>query len=382
MPHRATQHDKSIGNTSHDLQEAFWTVVDGDQRQMVEGLVNNALQLLADEAAGATWHQRTDGRRAWRNGHYGRSLASRYGELRLSVPRLRGMKIDTDLVFDAYKRRQRDVDRTLLRAYLSGLSTRATAELAEQCFGGCLSHQAVSMLGRWLDEQLQLYRRRPVEPVYRVVQLDGMHLGVRGGDQVAVLVVGLREDGRKDVLGFSLAAGEQCRQLLWNLRRRGLENVELFVSDGSGAIESALAEVYPETPRQICATHRLRGLLEKVGRSPEGWKMVRQAARIFRASSWSTACQLAHEWATQWQCFYGQAVNWFISGLSESLTFYCLPAKWWRKARTTNPVERLIRTLRMRLRTMGTFHNTAAAERAIFGQLLRWHLTEHITHKT
>ena len=382
MPHRQTQHDNSIGSIQHDLQETFWAIIDRDQRQMVEQLVNKALQLMADEAAGAHWHQRTEGRRAWRNGHYGRSLATRYGELRLTVPRLRGLKLDTAMVFDAYSRRQRDVDRALLRANLLGLSTRGTAEMLEQCFGGSLSHQAVSMLSRWLDGQLQLYRLRPIEPVYRVVQLDGMHLGVRGGNQVAVLVVGLREDGGKDVLGFSLAAGEQCRRLLWDLRHRGLEGVELFASDGSGAIESALAEVYPEVPRQICATHRLRGLLDKVGRSPEGWKMVRQAGHIFRASSWSTARQVAEEWAARWRGYEGEAVNWFMQGLSESLTFYSLPAKWWRRARTTNPVERLIRTLRMKLRLAGTFYNKAAAERAIFGQLLRWHLTEHITHKT
>ena len=62
--------------------------------------------------------------------------------------------------------------------------------------------------------------------------------------------------------------------------------------------------------------------------------------------------------------------------------FYELPEGWWRKARTTNPVERLIRTLRLRLRPMGTFYNVAAAERALFGQLLRWHLIPEITQTT
>lgn len=380
MPHRTTQHRRSIDWGQGVQQEAFWTLVDRDLRQVTEDWVNQALEALAAEAAGAAWHERSVARRAWRNGHRGRRLLTRHGLLRLTVPRLRGRRLDTALVFDRYQRRQRDVDRVLLRAYVVGVSTRDTAELSEQLFGDVLSHETVSRLGRWLDGQLALYRRRPIGPIYRVVQLDGMHLGVRGGDQMAVLAVGLREDGGKEVLGFSLAAGEQCRALLWDLRRRGLEGVELFTSDGSGAIESALAEVYPEVPRQQCSTHRLRGLLERLGRTPEGWRMVRDAGRIFRSSSRSTAAEVALAWEKRWWRHDPQAVEWFMGGLSESLLFYDLPQRWWRAARTTNRVERLIRTLRMRLRPMGTFHNRPAAERALFGQLLRWHLTEHITH--
>jgi putative transposase len=380
MPHHTTQHSGSIGSERLGVQEAFWTLVDRDVRRLTENLVNEALALLATEAAGAAWHERCVGRRAWRNGYYGRTLAACHGLLRLQVPRLRGGRLDVSLIFDAYQRRQRDVDRALRHAYLLGVSTRGTAELAEQLFGGSLSPQAVSRLMRWLDGQLALYRCRPIEPIYRVVQLDGMHLGVRGGDQVAVLVVGLREDGGKDVLGFSLAAGEQCRALLWDLRRRGLEGVTLFTTDGSGAIESALAEVYPEVARQQCSTHRLRGLLERLGRSPESWRMVRQAARVFRCSSRSAAAEVAATWQRRWWKRHPEAVVWFMDGLSQSLMFYDLPERWWRRARTTNRVERLIRTLRMRLRPMGTFHDRAAAERALFGQLLRWHLTPQITH--
>ena len=379
MPHRTTQHAGSIAGQV-DVQQAFWTLVDRDLREVVQEWVQQALEAVADQAAGAAWHERHPGRRAWRHGHRRRQLLTRYGRLDLSVPRLRGRPLDTTLIFDAWQRRQADVDRVLLHTYVLGVSTRGTAELAEQLFGGSLSHQAVSQLSRWLDEALRDYRQRPIQAVYPVVQLDGMHLGVRGGDQMAVLAVGLREDGTKEVLGFSLNAGEQCRELLWDLRRRGLSGVELFTSDGSGAIEAALAEVYPEVARQKCATHRLRGLLERVGRTAEGWSMVREAARIFRSSSRSTAVEVALAWEKRWWKQAPEAVAWFLEGLSESLMFYDLPEKWWRQARTTNRVERLIRTLRMRLRPMGTFHNVHAAERALFGQLLRWRLIEHITH--
>ena len=69
-----------------------------------------------------------------------------------------------------------------------------------------------------------------------------------------------------------------------------------------------------------------------------------------------------------------------VKALQDSLTFYTLAKRWWRRTRTNNAVERLIRTLRMRLHPMGCFHDEAAVERAVFGQLLRWHLIPKLTH--
>ena len=383
MPQRTMRHRDAVAWSAAQRQEAFWTLVAQDVRTLVRALLEQALPWLCERAAGAGWHERSAQRRARRNGHYGRCLATTYGVLPVRVPRLRHGGLDCSLVFDRYQRRVADVDRVLRHAYLAGASPRATAELAEQLFGGSLSRQAVSQLLRWLDGELWHYRRRPIAAAYPVVQLDGMHLDVRGGDQLAVLVVGLREAGsRPEVLGFSLAGGEQCRELLWDLRGRGLEGVALFTSDGSGAIESALAEVYPEAPRQICATHRRRGLWARLGDTPQRAALVREAGRLFRCSSGGAARQAAWQWERRWWPVAPEAVWRFMAGLSESLMFYDLPERRWRKARTANPVERPSRTLRMRLRPLGVFYDASAAERALFGQLLRWRLIPEITQTT
>ena len=72
-------------------------------------------------------------------------------------------------------------------------------------------------------------------------------------------------------------------------------------------------------------------------------------------------------WPTSWKI------------VSDSLSFYELPITWWKRVRTNNPLERLIRTLRDRLRPMGTFANDPAIQRAVFGQLLRRHKIK-LTH--
>jgi len=75
------------------------------------------------------------------------------------------------------------------------------------------------------------------------------------------------------------------------------------------------------------------------------------------------------------------AVEQFLYGLRDSLRFYELPKWWWKRVRTNNPLERLIRTLRDRLRPIGCFHDERAIERAVFGQLLQWQKIK-LTHNT
>jgi len=362
-----------------DRQEAFWTWTNDWVKRLVRDLAEQVLQLELEAYLAAGWNERTASRRGYRNGHYRRCLTTAYGALQLKIPRCRGSGFDCSVLFDRYQRRIADVARILRHAYLLGTSTRGTAQLAEQVFGGCLSHQTVSRLLRWLDGQLAAYRNQPVADVYRVVYIDGMHVDVRGQDRMVMLVMGVTDAGDKEVLGFCPSTGEQCAELLWDLRRRGLESVELFVSDESNAIRSAVAEVYPESPWQSCTLHRLMGLWERIGPTDYRKALVRQAARIFRAGSKLAAWEIAARWADRWRTQARWAVQWFLDGLGDSLMFYTLPKAWWRRTRTNNPLERVIRTLRQRLRPMGCFHDQAAIERAVFGQLARWHLLPELT---
>lgn len=364
-----------------ERQEAFWSCVDGAVKQLVIGLAERVLQLEQEAHLAAGWNQRTERREGYRNGHYRRRLVSPHGVLEVRIPRCRSGTLDCSLVFDRYQRRMSDVARILRHAYLLGTSTRGTAELAEQVFGGCLSHQTVSKLMRWLDEQLAAWRAQPIGAIYKVVYIDGMHVDVLGGDRNVMLVSGQRADEGLDVLGFCVSSGEQCTGLLEDLRRRGLEGVELFVSDNSAAIRSALEQVYPEVPWQHCSFHRLSALRADIGATDFRDAMLGEAACIFRCPSRQAAVDATVAWAKRWKSVAAWAVQQFMTDLQDSLRFYNLPQDWWRRVRTNNPLERLIRTLRQRLRPMGCFHDEAAVERAVFGQLARWRKIK-LTHNT
>jgi len=341
---------------------------------LVAELLQQVLLIQQQLLLAADWNARGDQRTGWRNGFYRRQLLTPQGLVNVKVPRCRGLKMDCSMIFDRYQRRVADVDRILTHAYLLGTSTRATAQLAEQVFGGCLSHQTVSQLTRWLDQQLAAWRCRPIQPVYPVVFIDGMHVNVRGGDLNVMLVLGLTAGGQKEVLGFAVNRGEQCKELLWDLRRRGLENVQLIVSDESSAIRYGVAEVFPETAWQHCTMHRLMNLWKDVGDKEHRWEMVKQASNIFRCPSKLAAVEQAVAWGRRWREHEPWATGRFLNDIGDSLMFYSMPQEWWRRVRTNNYLERLIRTLRMRLDPMGVHYDASAVQRAVFGQLARWHL--------
>ena len=366
--------DIPVASSPQMRQEAFWTWVGQKVQSFVAEVLQQVLETLQQHRIGARWNQRAGQRCGWRNGSYQRSLLTPHGPLKVKIPRCRQGGMDCSAIFDRYQRRIADVDRILRHAYLLGTSTRATAELAEQVFGGILSHQTVSQLGRWLDEQLAAWRRQPIEPIYRVVFIDGMHVNVRGGDLNVMIVMGMTYDGQREVLGFVPNRGEQCKELLWDLRKRGLANVELFISDESNAIRYAVAEVFPEAAWQHCTMHRLMKLWKTTGDKDYRWQMVKEASNIFRCPTKLAAIDQAVIWARSWRDRDPWAVGQFMSDIGDSLMFYSLPKDWWKRVRTNNYLERLIRTLRMRLDPMGVHYDAKAVDRAVFGQLARWHL--------
>jgi putative transposase len=362
----------SLTSKDGNRQAFFWKWIDQQVRTMVSGLAEKLLELKMQAHLQADWNQRTTARCGHRNGYYSRQLSTPHGQLSIRVPRCRQGGFDATVVFDRYQRRIRDVERILRHAYLLGASTRGLAQLAEQLFGGNLSHQTISRLMRWLDEQLVLWRNQPIEPVYPVVYIDGMHVDMVGFDRTVMLAVGGREGGDLEVLDFCVSRGEQCTELLEDLRKRGLEDVKLFVSDEAVAIGAALERVYPLVSWQHCTFHRLSKLRATIGATDYRDAMVAEAACIFRCESFEGALDVAGLWRQRWQRVSPWAVEQFLYGLRDSLRFYELPKRWWKRVRTNNPLDRLIRTLRDRLRPMGCFQNEKAIERAVFGQLLRW----------
>jgi len=308
-----------------------------------------------------------------RNGCYTRWLLTELGMIELHVPRTR--TFSALRVVRAYARRAKDIDRMILACFLLGLSTRKVATALLPILGRPVSPATVSAVARQLDAAVAAFHRRPLRDIYRVLVLDGVVLKRKTGAgalaRPVLVALGLRPDGRKEVIDFRLASAEsaaQWEQFLGNLVYRGLtgEHLEMLCVDGGAGLLAALPTAYPEVAVQRCWAHKIRNVLNKV-RKPDQPVLKTDLHRIMNATTLPSAWSAARHFADRWQAIYPKAVACLRADLDDLLTCMRYPTLDERKAvRTTNAIERRFREVRRRTRPMGTFQDKTSMERILF----------------
>ena len=309
-----------------------------------------------------------------RNGSYRRQMMLQVGNLELQIPRTR--LYNPAHILEAYSRRAPQIDRMILAAFVLGLSTRKVGKALLQLLGQSVSAATVSAVAKQLDGEVQAYHRRPIEDRYRVLMFDGVVLKRKTGAgalrRPVLVALGIRADGKKEVLDFRLARGES--QAAWeaflnDLYRRGLTGVraDLVASDGGAGLLAALPLVYPHLPVQRCWVHKLRNVLDKCKKA-DRQAMKEHLQRIMNASGIKAARQAAGEFAGYWRQQYPKAVACLVSDLDALLTHLEVfdTPKWRKASRSTNAIERCFVEVRRRTRPMGVMADRASMQRILY----------------
>jgi len=308
-----------------------------------------------------------------RNGCYHRWLLTELGAIELAVPRTR--TFSALRVVRAYARRAKHVDRMILACFVLGLSTRKVATALLPVLGRPVSAATVSRVARQLDGAVAAFHRRPLKDLYRVLVLDGVVLRRKTGAgalaRPVLVALGLRPDGKKEVIDFKLASAESAAQwalFLGDLIRRGLtgERLEMLCVDGGSGLLAALPTAFPDIPLQRCWAHKIRNVVNKV-RKPDRAAIKASLHRIMNATSLPGAWSAARRFADRWQALYPKAVACLRADLDDLLTCLRYPTLEARKkVRTTNAIERRFREVRRRTRPMGTFQDKTSMDRILF----------------
>jgi putative transposase len=321
-----------------------------------------------------------------RNGSYPRHLLSELGDIELSVPRTRGFS--PTAILRAYRRRCDQVDRLILACFVLGISTRKVAEALLPILGRSVSAGTVSRVAKRLDAAVAAYHARPLKDAYQVLMLDGVVLSRKTGAgavrRPVLVALGLRANGRKEVIDFRLAVAESAAQwehFLNDLYRRGLtgEQLEMICVDGGAGLLAALPTVFPDVPVQRCWAHKIRNVLDKV-RKADRARLKPDLHAVMNAKNQVQAKSAARRLADRWEDTYPNAVACLRNDLDELLTCfrYADPAK--RKAvRTTNAIERRFREVRRRTRPMGVFQDRTSMDRILFAVFTRENLKQGIS---
>lgn len=308
-----------------------------------------------------------------RNGSYPRHLLTELGDIELAVPRTR--RFAPIEVVRAYARRPEQVDRMILSCFVLGLSVRKVSEALLPILGRPLSPATVSSVAKQLDRLVAAFHARPLKDHYRVLMLDGVVLARKTGAgalrRPVLVALGLRPDGRKEVIDFRLAQSESAAEwerFLGDLIRRGLvgDALEMICVDGGSGLLAALPLAYPGVPLQRCWAHKIRNLLDKVRKADQP-AVKADLHAIMNARTLPQARSAARRFTDRWQDTYPKAVACLRNDLDELLTCwrYKSPAER-TKVRTTNAIERRFREVRRRTRPMGVFSDRTSMDRILF----------------
>jgi putative transposase len=330
-------------------------------RGSVEETLNQLLDAEADQLCNAARYERTAARQDTRAGHYNRKLHTKAGEVTLNVPKLRQQKFETAII-ERYRRRESSVEEAMIEMYLAGVSVRRVEDITQALWGTRVSPGTVSNLNKKIYERIEQWRKRPIEGHFPYVYLDGIVLKRTWADQVrniSVLVaIGVDVEGYRHVLGVREGTKEDkagWSGFLRHLKKRGLKCVELVISDACLGLAESIGDFYPQAKWQRCIVHFYRNVFSVV---PRG--RVKKVAMMLKAIHASEDREAAEEKARSVikklkAQKLSKAAKKLEDSIHETLTYYDFPSEHWRRIRTNNPLERILREVRRRTRVVGAF---------------------------
>jgi putative transposase len=308
-----------------------------------------------------------------RNGYRSRPWETRVGELELLIPRKREGSYFPSFL-EPRRRAEQAIVAVVLEAYVNGVSTRKVDRLVEQLGIEGMTKDRVSHMCRALDEQVELFRQRPLEGAYAYLWLDAKHVKVRDHGRVVskalVVAYAVHETGLREVIGLDIGeveSGSFWTEFLRSLRKRGLQGVRLAISDQHEGLKHAIARILG-CPWQRCTVHFVRDMLAHCRRDQRG--LVSAALReVFNAEDQDQARERVGHVLERLQPVAPKVCALLEDAEEDLIAFYLLPSEHYTKLRSTNPLERVNKEIGRRSDVVGIFPNDQAVIR-LAGALL------------
>jgi transposase-like protein len=359
-----------------EVKVAEFVRVDGEQvrqhldelvRSSVEETLNAMLDAEADELCQAKRYERNPDRVDTRAGSYQRTLQTRAGEVELTVPRLRKLPFESQVI-ERYRRRESSVEEALVEMYLAGVSVRRVEDITEALWGTRVSPSTVSELNQKIYERIEAWRNRPIEGEHPYVMLDGIWLKRSWAGEVknvAVLVaVGVNSAGHREILGVMEGTKEDAeswRSFLRHLKGRGLRGIRLVTSDKCLGLVETLGEFFPEGAWQRCTVHFYRNVLRSVPRS-KSRDVAAMLKAIHAQEDLTAACEKGMLVVEKLEAMrLGVAASCVREGVEETLSYMRFPREHWTRVRSNNMLERIMKEIRRRTRVVGAFPDGRSA---------------------
>lgn len=266
---------------------------------------------------------------------------------------------------------RRPVERALLsviqQTYLAGASTRTVDALAETVGVPGTSPAAVEAQARDWDQRVEIFRHRRLRDVYPYLMLVERPALVRvaGEAQPVTIVVAVAsaESGNREVVGFTVRpAGTDTmfwETFLGDLKRRGLDTLEVVTSDHLAGLLPAIATIYPGVRWQRCRESFIAQAVAMV--PPDGRPAVEASLRAaFAEPDAQGAVAALAGVRARFEFAFPELVAALEGPTGALLTYYQLPRTDRRHVASLSGLATLQRELRQSCQLVGIFPNAEA----------------------
>jgi putative transposase len=338
-----------------------------------EVLRQGAQRLLAQaiEAEVADWieHHRQclddqGHRQVVRNGHLpARTIITGLGGVAVQQPRVQDRRSTeqrekfSSAILPPYLRKTKSVEELIPWLYLKGVSTGDFSEALAALLGpdakGLSATTVTRLKGAWEQEYKDWSQRSLADKRYVYVWADGVYfnIGLEGGRQCILVLLGATADGHKELIAIQDGQRESeqsWKELLLDVQARGLTlDPKLAIGDGAQGFWKAVRQVWPDAREQRCWVHKTANVLDKLPKSlqPKAKELLHA---IYLAPGRVEAEKAFDLFVKTYEAKYPKATECLAKDRTVLLTFYDFPAEHWLHLRTTNVIESVFATVRLR----------------------------------
>lgn len=321
--------------------EDLYSFLDQLQKRGIEAILEGEM----DAHLGYEKHGESTGDNA-RNGHGKKKLRSKYGEMEIQVPRDRNSSFEPVLV---PKRRSviDGVENVIISLYAKGMSVSDIEEQLKDIYNFEISASAISRITDRVAQDINIWQNRPLESLYCIVWMDGIVFKVRENarviDKTIYIAIGLRLDGRKEVLGLWLGKNESASfwvSVLTDMKARGVQDILITATDNLKGFTEAIASVFPISTKQICVVHQIRNACRFVPFKDKK-EFAADMKEIYTAPNREAALMALDQLEAKWGKKYGYAIKSWRDNWTELTAFLDFPLEIRKIIYTTNIIENL-----------------------------------------
>ena len=360
-----SQHFTSTTDILNSMKELFSDVL----QQVMEAELEETLGY--EKSSRASENTESGKGKNYRNGYSKKTVKTQLGEVDVKIPRDRNGEYEPKII-GKYSRNADGMEEKILALYACGMSQRDISEQIKNLYDVEISDGLVSKIVEKVTPEVNAWQNRPLESVYPFIFMDAIHYKVKEDHQyitkAAYVVLGIRMDGHKDILGVWIGENESAKfwlSVMNDLKNRGIRDVYVFCVDGLAGFREAIGAAFPKSQIQRCIVHQIRSSTKYVN-----WKDMKEVMadlkKIYGAINEDEAMQEMVEFRDKWVKNYPSCVRSWEENWDILSTFFAYPAEVRKIIYTTNIIEGLNRQFRKITKNKPSFTNDDSLRKMLY----------------